>query len=187
MITTAEQRVFNATEMERGKPVSGCHISRKCMPSHYANDSAAADCAAACGSVRAWKTLQSSTSRLQRPVMLQHIPADLGTRPAHRHPTHATCIRVPAHALLHECFMIMQGEITSRKQPGRGAKKTSEREIPIQAATAPDAAGAAEAEQGVPPLMSTQDYLEEAEELLAHPLDTTNLQTQPEVLHQQFL
>ena len=79
----------------------------------------------------------------------------------------------------------MQGEITSRKQPGRGAKKTSEREIPIQAATAPDAAAAAEAEQGVPPLMSTQDYLEEAEELLAHPLDPTDLQTQPEVLHQR--
>ena len=29
VITTAEQRVFNATEMERGKPVSGCYIPRK--------------------------------------------------------------------------------------------------------------------------------------------------------------
>ena len=95
--------------------------------------------------------------------------------------------RVPKCACSHENPMIMQGEITSRKQPGRGAKKTSEREIPIQAATAPDAAAAAEAEQGVPPLMSTQDYLEEAEELLAHPLDPTDLQTQPEVLRQQLV
>ena len=113
-------------------------------------------------------------------------PSQLG-HAADRHPSHAICIRVPAHFLIHESPMMMQGEITSRKQPGRGAKKTSEREIPIQAATAPDAAAAAEAEQGVPPLMSTQDYLEEAEELLTHPLDPTNLQTQPEVLHQHLL
>ena len=77
----------------------------------------------------------------------------------------------------------VQGEITSRKQPGRGAKKASGSDIPIQAATAPDAAAAAEAEQGVPPHMSTQDYLEEAEELLAHPLDPADLQTQPEVTY----
>ena len=83
--------------------------------------------------------------------------------------------------------VLMQGEITSRKQPGRGAKKTSEREIPIQAATAPDAAATAEAEQGVPPLMSTHDYLEEAEELLAHPVDPTDLQTQPEVMRQHLV
>ena len=128
-----------------------------------------------------------SMSCSQRPVIIQHIPAILGIHAADRHPSHATCIRVPACALLSESHMMMQGEITSRKQPGRGAKKTSEREISIQAATAPDAAAGAGAEQGVPPLMSTQDYLEEAEELLAHPLDPTDLQTQPEVLHQQLL
>lgn len=47
VITTAEQRVFNATEMERGKPVSSCRTSRKYVPSPYADDSAAASCAAA--------------------------------------------------------------------------------------------------------------------------------------------
>ena len=59
VITTAEQRVFNATEMERGKPVSGCHISRNYIPSQDADDSAVADSAAACRLVRAWKTLPS--------------------------------------------------------------------------------------------------------------------------------
>ena len=79
-------------------------------------------------------------------------------------------------------FVVTQEQsTTSRRQPSRGAKSASTEahaDIPIQET---HAAGEAEGSgQGRPPLMSTQDYLEEAEELLTHRLEPTELQTQPD-------
>lgn len=84
--------------------------------------------------------------------------------------------------------MLVQEQITSsaRKQPARGAKNVTQTEtvIPIQGSdathgdTETDWAG-----HDGPHHMSTQDYLEEAEELLTHPLDPTQPETHPEVWH----
>lgn len=75
--------------------------------------------------------------------------------------------------------VLMQEQITSRRQPGRAAKKDSQSQvdIPIQAADTSGAAPAAETQQEGPHHMSTQEYMEEAEELLTHPMP----ETQPEV------
>lgn len=79
----------------------------------------------------------------------------------------------------------------ARKQPGRGAKKPSQAgtDILIEGNGGPSVhvSEVAQDEQGHngPPFMSTQDYLEEAEELLHHPLEPNPLDTQPEVWSMQ--
>jgi hypothetical protein len=75
--------------------------------------------------------------------------------------------------------VLMQGQITSQRQPGRAAKKGSQTQvdIPVEGADTSGAAPAAEMQQEVPHHMSTQEYMEEAEELLTHPMP----ETQPEV------
>ena len=75
--------------------------------------------------------------------------------------------------------VLMQAQITSQRQPGRAAKKGSQTQvdIPVQATETSGAAPAAEMRQEVPHHMSTQEYMEEAEELLTHPMP----ETQPEV------
>ncbi len=86
----------------------------------------------------------------------------------------------------------MQEQVTSsshaaRKQPGRAGKRPSQAatDIPIEGGSGPSVhvseVAQDEAGQNGPPFMSTQDYLEEAEDLLAHPLEPNPLDTQPEV------
>ena len=86
----------------------------------------------------------------------------------------------------------MQEQVTSsshaaRKQPGRGAKKPpqAQADIPIAGDSGPTVhvseVAQDQAGQNGPPFMSTQDYLEEAEELLHHPLEPNPLDMQPEV------
>ena len=88
----------------------------------------------------------------------------------------------------------MQEQVTSsshtaRKQPGRASKRSSQNEtdIPIEGDVGPSVhvseVAQDEAGQMGPAFMSTQDYLEEAEDLLNHPLEPNPLDTQPEVGH----
>ena len=91
-------------------------------------------------------------------------------------------------------FVHMQDQVissshTARKQPGKGSKKSvqNETDIPIEGSGGPSVhvseVAQDEAGQTGPQFMSTQDYLEEAEDVLNHPLDPNPLDTQPEVGH----
>ena len=99
----------------------------------------------------------------------------------------------PAWCIGLECgHVYVQEQVTSsshtaRKQPSRAGKKPSQAhaDIPIEGGSGPSVrvseVAPDEAGQNGPPFMSTQDYLEEAEDLLAHPLEPNPLDTQPEV------